>query len=56
MDEIKTNVGTIPELQLRILAQAVLDAAQRFHSDPESLRKFEVWKAQQNTIAGEKKA
>ena len=56
MDKIKINRIAIPDLELEILASTVIDAAQKFYSDPENIRKFEAWKAQRNADADNKKS
>ncbi|MBQ8556165.1 MAG: hypothetical protein IJ438_09895 [Clostridia bacterium] len=35
----------LPEYVKDNLARALIDAARRFYSDPENVRKFEEWKA-----------
>ena len=56
MDEIRIDTSIIPDLELQILASTVIDAAQKFYSDPENVRKFEEWKAHKNTDASDEKS
>lgn len=35
----------LPDYVRDNLARALIDAARRFYSDPENVRKFEAWKA-----------
>lgn len=56
MDKIKINTCAIPDLELKILSSTLLDAVQKFYSEPENVRKFEAWKALRNANAGLEKS
>lgn len=45
VEEVHVIPADIPEHVMDSLARALLDAARRFYSDPENVRKFEEWKA-----------
>lgn len=45
VEEPRVTSADIPEHVMESLARATIDAAKRFYSDPENVRKFEEWKA-----------
>lgn len=47
MNSTKVTPADIPDHIRDRLARALLEAARRFYSDPENVRKFEEWKARQ---------
>ena len=38
----------VSDFQMRMLSKALLDACKRFYADPENMKKFEAWKAEQD--------
>lgn len=45
LNSTKVTPADIPDHVKDSLARALLDAARRFYSDPENVRRFEEWKA-----------
>lgn len=45
---------SLSQWQMDRFARATLDACKRFYSDPENVKKFEEWKAKQNSKPKEK--
>ena len=43
MDKVKIEVSRIPAIEVKILSRTLLEAVERFYSDPENCRRFEEW-------------
>ena len=43
MDKVKIDVSRIPAIEVKILSRTLLEAVERFYSDPENCRRFEEW-------------
>jgi len=42
---MKFDMASMPEIESRIHCRATLEAAKRFYSDPENVKKYKAWKA-----------
>lgn len=51
VEEPRVTPADIPEHVMDSLARATIDAAKRFYSDPENVRKYEEWKAKKEAEA-----
>ena len=52
MDKVKIDVSRIPAIEVKILCRTLLDAVERFYSDPENCRRFEAWRQSKETNGG----
>lgn len=52
MDKIKIDVSRIPAIELKLLCGTLLDAVERFYSDPENQRRFEAWHKSKESNGG----
>lgn len=52
---VDIDFSKIPAVELRLLCKSAVQAAERFYSVPENVRKFEEWKAAQVAQAAEQK-
>ena len=52
MDKVKIDVIRIPAIEVKILCRTLLDAVERFYSDPENRRRFEAWRQSKETNGG----
>ena len=55
MDKVKIDVSRIPAIEVKILCWTLLDAVERFYSDPENRRRFEAWRQSKETNGGNPK-
>lgn len=43
-EKIEIDVNQIPPYQIRLLCKTILEACQKFYSNPENIKKYEEWK------------
>lgn len=43
MPDVKINCSEIPELQMRLLSQAIIAAVEAYFADPINAARFEAW-------------
>lgn len=41
---IHIDTSQIPAIEMQLLSETILEAAQRFYEDPENVRRFEAWR------------
>lgn len=42
--KVEIDLNQIPPYQMRLLCKTILEACQKFYSDPENVKKYEEWK------------
>lgn len=47
VEEVHVTPADVPDYVMDNLAYALLEAVERFYSDPENVRKYEEWEAKQ---------
>ena len=44
MGKVEIDINQIPPYQMRLLCKTILEASQKYYSDPENVKKYEEWK------------
>ena len=42
--KVEIDINQIPPYQMWLLCKSILEACQKFYSDPENVKKYEEWK------------